>query len=85
MVLFPEIPNIVVLLFWVLILVLLVVLIDSVLKFGNKFIGALANSKTTEIEEINTKMELIVQRMQSIESKIDKISRTLEKVSDREK
>lgn len=79
---FPEIPGIVVLLFWVLILVSLLVLIGNVLKFGNTFLEALAKRKTTEIEEIDTKMGLMMQRMQSIENKIDKISRILEKFSD---
>lgn len=82
MVLFPEIPRIVVLLFWVFILVILAVLIDGVFKFGDKFIEALVKRQAAGSEEIDTKLELMIKRTQTIEDKVDKINRILEKVSE---
>lgn len=82
MVWLPEIPQIVVLLFWVLILVVLAVLIDSVLKFGDKFIEALVKRQAVGSEDIDTKIELMIKRTQAIEDKVDKINRILEKVSE---
>jgi len=81
-VLFPEIPGIVVLFFWLLVLVVLAVLIDGILKYGNKFIEAQAKQQIASSEEIETKIELMIQRMQVIENKVDKINTILEKVSD---
>ena len=79
---FPEIPRIVVDLFWVLVLVIIAVLIDGILKNGNKFIEALTKRQAVSSEEITSKIELMIKRTQDIEDKVDKINRTLEKVSE---
>ncbi len=54
-------------------------IIDGVI---NKFADAFAKKRAVGNEEINAKIELIMQRMQVIESKVDKINTILEKVSD---
>jgi hypothetical protein len=54
-------------------------IIDGII---NKFADAFAKKRAVGNEEINAKIELIMQRMQVIESKVDKINTILEKVSD---
>lgn len=54
-------------------------IIDGII---NKFVDVLAKKRAVGIEEINTKIELMMQKMQAIEEKVDKINRILEKVSD---
>ncbi len=54
-------------------------IIDGII---NKFADAFAKKRAVSIEEINTKIELMMQKMQAIESKVDKINAILEKVSE---
>lgn len=58
------------------------IIIDGISKFANRLIDALAKRQAVSNEEINTKMELMMQRMQIIENKVDKIKTILEKVSE---
>lgn len=58
------------------------IIIDGISKFANRLIEALAKRQAVSNEEINTKIELIMQRMEIIENKIDKINAILEKVSE---
>ncbi len=58
------------------------IIIDGISKFANKLVDALAKKQAVSNEEINTKIELIIQRMQVIENKVDKINTMLEKVSE---
>ncbi len=58
------------------------IIIDGISKFANRLIEALAKRQAVSNEEINTKIELIMQRMEIIENKIDKTNAILEKVSD---
>lgn len=58
------------------------IMIDGISKFANRLIEALAKRQEVSNEEINTKIELIMQRMEIIENKIDKINAILEKVSE---
>ena len=58
------------------------IIIDSVINFSNRLIDALGKRQSAGNEEINAKMELIMQRMQVIENKLDKTNAILEKVSD---
>jgi hypothetical protein len=48
----------------------------------NKFAYALAKSRADSNEEINAKIEIMMQRMETIENKIDRINSILEKVSE---
>lgn len=57
-------------------------IIDGISKFANRLIDTLAKRQAVSNEELNTKMELIMQRMQIIENKVDKIKTILEKVSE---
>jgi hypothetical protein len=57
-------------------------IIEGIGKFANKFTDALSKKPAVGNEEINTKMELMMQKMQAIESKVDKINAILEKVSE---
>ncbi len=82
MVWLPEIPRIVVLLFWVLVLAIIAVLIDGILNHGDKFFEALTKRQTVSREEITSKIELMIKRTQVIEDKVDKINTILEKVSE---
>lgn len=58
------------------------IIIDGISKFANRLIDALAKRQAVSNEEINTKMELMMQRMQIIENKVDMINTILEKVSE---
>ncbi len=58
------------------------IIIDSIIKFANKLVDALAKRQAVSNEEINAKIELVMQRMQVIENKVDKINAILEKVSE---
>ncbi|MDW7727506.1 MAG: super-infection exclusion protein B [Candidatus Methanoperedens sp.] len=58
------------------------IIIDGISKFSNRLIDALGKRQAVGNEEINTKIELMMQRMQVIEDKVDKINTILEKVSD---
>jgi len=57
-------------------------IIDGISKFANRLIDTLAKRQAVSNEELNTKMELMMQRMQIIENKVDKIKTILEKVSE---
>lgn len=54
-------------------------IIDGII---NKFADAFAKKRAVGNEEINAKIELMMQRMQVIEDKVDKTNVILEKVSD---
>ena len=58
------------------------IIIDGISKFANRLVDGLAKRQADSNEEINTKMELMMQRMQIIENKVDKINTILEKVSE---
>jgi hypothetical protein len=58
------------------------IIIDSVINFSNRLIDALGKRQAVGNEEINAKIELMMQRMQVIEDKVDKTNAILEKVSD---
>lgn len=58
------------------------IIIDVISKFVNRLFDALAKRPAGSNEEINIKMELMMQRLQIIENKVDKISAILEKVSE---
>ena len=58
------------------------IIIDGISKFANRLIDALAKRQAFSNEEINTKIELMMQRMQIIENKVDEINKILEKVSE---
>ncbi|SNQ60482.1 hypothetical protein [Candidatus Methanoperedens nitratireducens] len=74
--------EIVPLLYIVLLVTAGAIIIDGISKFANKLVDALAKKQAVSNEEINTKIELIIQRMQVIENKVDKINTILEKVSE---
>lgn len=54
-------------------------IIDGII---NKFADAFAKKRAVGNEEINAKIELMMQRMRVIEDKVDKTNAILEKVSD---
>ncbi|VVB84299.1 Uncharacterised protein [uncultured archaeon] len=58
------------------------IIIDGFSKFANKLIDAMTKRQAVGNEEINVKIELMMQRMQVIENKVDKINTILEKVSE---
>ncbi len=58
------------------------IIIDGISKFANRLVDALAKRQAISNEEINAKIELMMQRMQIIENKIDEINKILEKVSE---
>ncbi len=58
------------------------IIINGISKFANRLIDALAKRQAGSNEEINIKIELMMQRLQIIENKVDKISAILEKVSE---
>ncbi len=58
------------------------IIIDGISKFANRLVDALAKKQAVSNEEINAKIELIMQRMETIENKINKINAILEKVSE---
>lgn len=58
------------------------IIIDGISKFANRLVDALAKRQAVGNEEINAKIELMMQRMQVIENKVDKINAILEKVSE---
>ncbi|MDD5616747.1 MAG: hypothetical protein PHH85_11150 [Candidatus Methanoperedens sp.] len=58
------------------------IIIDTISKFANRLIEALGKRQAVGNEEINTKIEIMMQRMQVIEDKVDKTNAILEKVSD---
>lgn len=55
-------------------------IIDGISKFANRLIDTLAKRQAVSNEELNTKMEIMMQRMQIIVNKVDKINTILEKV-----
>lgn len=57
-------------------------IINGIGKFANKLFDALAKSQAVSNEEINTKIEFLMQRTQVIENKVDKINTILERVSE---
>ncbi len=58
------------------------IIIDGISKFSNRLIEALAKRQAVSNEEINAKIELMMQKMQVMENKVDKINTILEKVSE---
>ncbi len=58
------------------------IIIDGISNFANRLIDALAKRQAVSNEEINTKIELLMQKTQVIENKIDKVNTILEKVSE---
>ncbi len=58
------------------------IIIDGISKFSNRLIDALGKRQAVGNEEINAKIELMMQRLQVIENKVDKINAILEKVSE---
>ncbi len=70
------------LLYFVLLITIGVIIIDGISKFANRLFDALAKRQAISNEEINTKIELLMQRTQVIENKVDKINTILEKVSE---
>lgn len=52
------------------------IIIHSISKFANGLIDTLAKRQASN-EEINTKMELMIQRMQNIEDKVDEIKKNI--------
>jgi ABC-type multidrug transport system fused ATPase/permease subunit len=58
------------------------IIIDGISNFANRLIDALAKRQAVSNEEINSKIELMMQRMQVIEDKVDKTNAILEKVSE---
>lgn len=58
------------------------IIIDGISKFANRLIEALEKKQAVNTEEINTKMELMMQKIQDIENKVDKTNTILEKVSE---
>lgn len=68
--------------YFILLIAIGVIIIDGISKFADKLIDTLAKRQAVSNEEINTKIELIIQRMETIENKIDKINVILEKVSE---
>jgi len=74
--------NIVPLLYLVLLVAVGYIIIDGISGFANKLVDALAKRQAVSNEEINAKIELVMQRMQTIENKVDKINTILEKVSE---
>lgn len=69
-------------LYFSLLIVVGYIIINEISKFTNRLIDALAKRQAVSNEEINTKMELMMQRMQIIENKVDTINTILEKVSE---
>ncbi len=57
-------------------------IIDGIGKFANKLVDTLAKRQAVSNEEINTKIELLMQKTLVIENKINKINTILEKVSE---
>ncbi len=57
-------------------------IIDGIGKFANKLIDAMTKRQAVGNEEINAKLDLMMQRMEVIENKVDKINTILEKVSE---
>jgi cell shape-determining protein MreC len=57
-------------------------IIDGIGKFANKLIDSMTKRQAVGNEEINVKIEFMMQRMQVIENKVDKINTILEKVSE---
>jgi hypothetical protein len=70
------------LLYFGLLIVVGYIIIDGISKFANRLIDALAKRQAVSNEEINSKMELMMQKMQIMENKVDKINAILEKVSE---
>src|SRR5659263_75878 len=66
-------------LYFSLLIVVGYIIINEISKFTNRLIDALAKRQAVSNEEINTKMELMMQRMQIIENKVDTINTILEK------
>lgn len=58
------------------------IIIDGINNFANRFIDALAKRQAISNEEINAKIEVMMQRMQVIEDKVDRTNVILEKVSE---
>ncbi len=69
-------------LYMVLLITIGAIIIDAISKFSNRLIDALGKRQAVGNEEINAKIELMMQRMQVIENKVDKINTILEKVSE---
>lgn len=74
--------NIVPLLYFALLIAVGYTIIDAISKFANRLVDALGKRQAVGNEEINAKIELMMQRMQVIENKVDKINAILEKVSE---
>lgn len=70
------------LLYLVLLITAGAIIIDAISKFANRLVDALAKRQAVSNEEVNAKIELMMQRMQVIENKVDKINTILEKVSE---
>ncbi|CAG0954688.1 MAG: hypothetical protein OIN86_06330 [Candidatus Methanoperedens sp.] len=58
-------------LYFSLIIVVGYIIINEISKFANRLIDALAKRQAGSNEEINIKMELIMERFQIIENKVD--------------
>lgn len=69
-------------LYFVLLIAVGYIIIDTISKFANRLIDALGKRQAGGNEEINAKIELMMQRLQVIESKVDKTNAILEKVSE---
>ncbi len=74
--------NIGPLLYFALLIAVGYIIIDGISKFANRLVDALAKRQAVSNEEINAKIEFIMQRMQVMENKVDKINTILEKVSE---
>ena len=74
--------NIGILLYFALLIAVGYIIIDGISMFANRLIEALEKKQSVNAEEINTKMELMMQKIQDIENKVDKINIILEKVSE---
>lgn len=73
--------NIGPLLYFVFLILVGYIIIDGISNFANRLIDALAKKQAVSNEEINAKIEVMMQRMQAIEEKVDKTNAILEKVS----
>ena len=58
------------------------IIIDTLSKFANRLFDALGKRQAVGNDEINAKIELMMQRMQVIEHKVDKTNEILENVSE---
>ncbi len=58
------------------------IIIDGISKFANRLTDALEKKQAVSNEEINTKIDFMMQKMQVMENKVDKINNILEKVSE---